>query len=168
MSGIKCIFAWQQKHRYTRMSNPIKLTIHRADTSSRLSIPMATATVRAGFPSPAQDYMSEDIDLNEVLIKNREATFYVRISGDSMTNAGIMDGDLAIVDKALEARDGDIVVAFIDGDFTIKQFRMDKSGLYGWLLPWNEHYPKILVNEENNFIIWGVVTYVIHAVLRHS
>ena len=150
------------------MSSNIKLTIHRADTSSRLPIPLAIASVKAGFPSPAQDYMSEDIDLNEVLIKNREATFYVRISGDSMTNAGIMDGDLAIVDKALEARDGDIVVAFIDGDFTIKQFRMDKSGQYGWLLPWNEHYPKILVNEENNFIIWGVVTYVIHAVLRHS
>ena len=77
MSEIKRIFAWQQKHRYTRMSNHIKLTIHRADTSSRLSIPMATATVRAGFPSPAQDYMSEDIDLNEVaaLLQARTEVF---------------------------------------------------------------------------------------------
>ena len=150
------------------MSSDIKLTIYRADTSSHVPIPLATASVKAGFPSPAQDYMSEDIDLNEVLVKNREATFYVRISGDSMAEAGIMDGDLAVVDKAIEAKDGDFVVAFIDGDFTIKQFRIDKSGQYGWLVPWNEHYPKIMVNEENNFIIWGVVTYVIHAILRHS
>ena len=115
------------------MSSDIKLTIYRADTSSHVPIPLATASVKAGFPSPAQDYMSEDIDLNEVLVKNREATFYVRISGDSMTEAGIMDGDLAVVDKAIEAKDGDFVVAFIDGDFTIKQFRIDKAdSTDGW------------------------------------
>lgn len=143
-------------------ASDIRLTFHKANTDSELLIPLAQSSVRAGFPSPAQDYMGEEIDLNKLLVRHREATFYVRISGESMTDAGILDGDLAVVDKELEARDGDFVIAYVDGEFTIKQFRMDESGTFGWLQPWNNHFPPIRVDASNDFIIWGVVTYVIH------
>jgi DNA polymerase V len=142
--------------------NNIRLTFHKANTDTDLAIPLAQSSVRAGFPSPAQDYMGEEIDLNKLIVRHREATFYVRVSGDSMTDAGILDGDLAVVDKELEAGDGDFVIAYVDGEFTIKQFRMDKSGTFGWLQPWNDHYPAIRVDASNDFMIWGVVTYVIH------
>ena len=142
--------------------NNIRLTFHKANTDTELAIPLAQSSVRAGFPSPAQDYMGEEIDLNKLIVRHREATFYVRVSGDSMTDAGILDGDLAVVDKELEAGDGDFVIAYVDGEFTIKQFRMDKSGTFGWLQPWNDHYPAIRVDASNDFMIWGVVTYVIH------
>ncbi len=142
----------------------IKLTFHKASTETVLAIPLAQSSVKAGFPSPAQDYMSEEIDLNRLLITHPEATFFVRISGDSMMDAGILDGDLAVVDKSLDASDGDFVIAFVDGDFTIKQFRLDASGNSGWLVPWNKRYPRIEVKSGEDFRIWGVVTYVIHAI----
>ena len=121
----------------------IKLTFHKASTETELAIPLAQSSVKAGFPSPAQDYM---------------------IEGDSMMDAGILDGDLAVVDKSLDASDGDFVIAFVDGDFTIKQFRLDASGNSGWLVPWNKRYPRIEVKSGEDFRIWGVVTYVIHAI----
>ena len=142
----------------------IKLTFHKASTETELAIPLAQSSVKAGFPSPAQDYMSEEIDLNRLLIPHPEATFFVRISGDSMMDAGILDGDLAVVDKSLDASDGDFVIAFVDGDFTIKQFRLDASGNSGWLVPWNKRDPRIEVKSGEDFRIWGVVTYVIHAI----
>ena len=142
----------------------IKLTFHKASTETVLAIPLAQSSVKAGFPSPAQDYMSEEIDLNRLLIPHPEATFFVRISGASMMAAGILDGDLAVVDKSLDASDGDFVIAFVDGDFTIKQFRLDASGNSGWLVPWNKRYPRIEVKSGEDFRIWGVVTYVIHAI----
>ena len=142
----------------------IKLTFHKASTETELAIPLAQSSVKAGFPSPAQDYMSEEIDLNRLLITHPEATFFVRISGDSMMDAGILDGDLAVVDKSLDASDGDFVIAFVDGDFTIKQFCLDASGNSGWLVPWNKRYPRIEVKSGEDFRIWGVVTYVIHAI----
>lgn len=148
------------------MKEQVRLTFHKVGLDTELSIPLAQNPVKAGFPSPAQDYMGDEIDLNKVLIRHREATFYVRVSGDSMTDAGILDGDLAVVDKEIDAQDGDFVIAFIDGDFTIKQFRKDKSRLFGWLVPWNEHYPRIRVDSSNYFIVWGVVTYVIHQMNR--
>ena len=147
------------------MKDDIRLTLHPASTDTALSIPLAQSSVRAGFPSPAQDYMGEEIDLNKVLVRHREATFYVRVSGESMTEAGILDGDLAVVDKELQAKDGDFVIAFVDGEFTIKEFRKDPTGDFGWLVPWNSQYPKIRVDASNEFIIWGVVTYVIHGFL---
>ena len=109
------------------MEDKIKLTIHAAGIEERLPIPLAGQSVKAGFPSPAQDYMEGEIDLNEVLIRHREATFYVRISGDSMTGAGILDGDLAIVDRQIEPSNGNFVIAFVDGEFTIKQLRSTKA-----------------------------------------
>lgn len=99
------------------MEDKIKLTIHAVGIGERLPIPLAGQSVKAGFPSPAQDYMEGEIDLNEVLIRHREATFYVRISGDSMTGAGILDGDLAIVDRQIEPSNGNFVIAFVDGEY---------------------------------------------------
>ena len=144
----------------------LRLTFHPAATGPRVLVPLATDAVKAGFPSPSENYLAPEIDLNDLLIQHREATFYVRISGDSMTDAGILDGDLAVVDKSLAAKDGDIVIAFVNGEFTIKQFRIDKNRTRGWLVPWNDRYPRIEVNADDDFRIWGVVTHVIHS-LRH-
>ena len=108
--------------------------------------------------------MEGEIDLNDILVRHREATFYVRVSGDSMQDAGILDGDLAIVDRQIEPSNGNFVIAFVDGEFTIKQFKMDESGAFGWLIPWNKNFAPIRVDETNRFMIWGVVTYVIHQI----
>lgn len=143
------------------MMEDIKLQIYSADLSTVLELPFADGGIKAGFPSPVQDYLTDSIDLNRDIIKNKESTFYARVSGDSMKDAGISDGDIAVVDKALEAKDGDFVVAFIDGDFTIKQFKIDKSGEYGWLIPYNSDYYPIKVTTDNNFLIWGVITFTI-------
>lgn len=113
----------------------IKLTMYSADLSSELSLPFADQGVRAGFPSPAQDYMTDSIDLNRELIRHPATTFYARASGDSMKDCGIDDGDLLVIDKALEPQDGDIVVAFIDGEFTLKTVRFDDKEKCIWLVP---------------------------------
>ena len=115
--------------------NKIKLTFHPAEFGAKMPIPLAEQSVKAGFPSPAQDYMEGEIDLNDILVRHREATFYVRISGDSMQDAGILDGDLAVVDRQIEPSNGNFVIAFVDGEFTIKQFKIDESGTFGWLIP---------------------------------
>jgi len=120
--------------------NKIKLTFHPAEFGAKTPIPLAEQSVKAGFPSPAQDYMEGEIDLNDILVRHREATFYVRISGDSMQDAGILDGDLAVVDRQIEPSNGNFVIAFVDGEFTIKQFKMDESGTFGWLIPWNKNF----------------------------
>lgn len=144
----------------------IKLTMYSADLSSELSLPFADQGVRAGFPSPAQDYMTDSIDLNRELIRHPATTFYARASGDSMKDCGIDDGDLLVIDKALEPQDGDIVVAFIDGEFTLKTVRFDDNEKCIWLVPANEVYSPIKITEENNFLIWGVLTYNIKRQLR--
>lgn len=141
--------------------NDVKLRIYSADVSTVLELPFADGGIKAGFPSPAQDYLTDAIDLNRDIIKHKESTFYARVSGDSMKDAGISDGDIVVVDKALDARDGDFVVAFIDGDFTIKQFKLDKSGESGWLVPYNSDYSPIKVTADNDFLIWGVITFTI-------
>lgn len=141
--------------------NEVKLHIYSADVSTVLELPFADGGIKAGFPSPAQDYLTDAIDLNRDIIKHKESTFYARVSGDSMKDAGIGDGDIVVVDKALDAKDGDFVVAFIDGDFTIKQFKMDQSGEFGWLVPYNSDYSPIRVTADNDFQIWGVITFTI-------
>jgi len=115
--------------------------------------------ISAGFPSPANDYLESGIDLNKELIRNPEATFFGRVKGMSMKDAGIDDGDVLIVDKSISARNGMIAVCFIDGDFTLKKIRLEKNSIT--LIPANEQYPTIEVSEENDFLIWGIVTYVI-------
>lgn len=140
--------------------------MYSADLSSFLPLPYADQGVRAGFPSPAQDYLSESIDLNRELVRHPATTFYARACGDSMKDCGIDDGDLLVIDKSLEPHDGDIVVAFIDGDFTLKKVKFDDENKCIWLVPANDEYSPIKITEDNNFLIWGVLTYSIKRQLR--
>lgn len=140
--------------------------MYSADLSSSLPLPYADQGVRAGFPSPAQDYLSESIDLNRELVRHPATTFYARACGDSMKDCGIDDGDLLVIDKSLEPHDGDIVVAFIDGDFTLKKVKFDDENKCIWLVPANDEYSPIKITEDNNFLIWGVLTYSIKRQLR--
>lgn len=146
------------------MKDEIKLfDITPLDGNSALSLPFADGGIKAGFPSPAQDYMRDSIDLNEEIVKHKETTFYARVSGDSMIGAGIFDGDLVVVDRSLEARSGDLIVAYIDGEFTLKTYKLDPYKQCAWLIPANPRYPKIQVTQNNDFMIWGVVTHSIRS-----
>lgn len=119
-------------------------------------------SVSAGFPSPAADYMDTKLDLNELCVQNPSATFFIRVSGDSMQGAGIHDGDILIVDKSLDAKPRDVIVAVVDGEFLVK--RLCRQGNMVFLAAENFHYPPILIEENTNFQVWGVVTKVIHTV----
>tara|TARA_Y100000768_G_scaffold368189_1_gene331924 strand:+ start:420 stop:851 length:432 start_codon:yes stop_codon:yes gene_type:complete len=118
--------------------------------------------ISAGFPSPADDFKEVRISLDKELIKNKEATFYARVSGDSMVGAGLDDGDLLVIDRSLNPENGKIAVCFIDGDFTVKRIKKEKGKFY--LIPENKKYKAIELNEDNELIIWGVVEYVIKKV----
>lgn len=139
----------------------IRLHIYSADTDTILPLPFADEGIRAGFPSPAQDYITESIDLNKELIQNKETTFYARVEGNSMVGAGIYDGDYVVIDKSLEASDGDYIAAYVDGEFTLKQFKRDTQHNCAWLIPYNPEFKPIKVTAENNFMVWGVVTNII-------
>tara|TARA_R110002072_G_scaffold288828_1_gene455109 strand:- start:6653 stop:7102 length:450 start_codon:yes stop_codon:yes gene_type:complete len=138
------------------------LEIFSSDTDSVLDLPVVDAGISAGFPSPAEDFLDASIDLNKALIKNKAATFYGRVKGDSMVGAGLSNGDLLIIDKSLEPTDGRIAVCFIDGDFTVKRIKIEKDVI--WLVAENKNYQPIKVTSENDFTIWGVVTNVIKSV----
>lgn len=127
-------------------------------------IPLFSEPVEAGFPSPADDYIDCTIDLNEHLIKNPPATFMVRVRGSSMLDAGIQSGDLLIIDKSLDAADGDIVIAAVDGQFTVKRFRRRGTSLK--LLAANPKQPEIVIGTDTEVEIWGVVIHVIHSPRR--
>ena len=124
-------------------------------------IPLLTDSVSAGFPSPADDYTEENIDLNEHLISNPFSTFFLRVKGDSMINAGIKDQDLIIVDKSLTAKPGNIIIAMIDGEFTIKRLSIKNNELY--LKAENHNYPDFRFKNHIDIQIWGVVIYSIHS-----
>ena len=134
-----------------------------AEIGESVTLPYYPEGIRAGFPSPATDYEEESIDLNRELIRHREATFFARVKGDSMIDAGYMPGDLLVVDKSLDPQDGDVVVAYVDGGFTIKELDLSQrdKGIV-WLVPHNEAYQRIKISEEQMGVIWGVVTYCIH------
>lgn len=120
---------------------------------------MAQEGIHAGFPSPANDYMTQAIDLNRELVRHPAATFYGRVVGDSMIDAGVEEGDILVIDKSLDAQDGDMAVCFVDGEFTLKHLRLHAGGIS--LVPANKKYPVIEVGEGTDFKMWGVVTYVI-------
>ena len=120
---------------------------------------MAQDGIHAGFPSPATDYMTQAIDLNKELVRHPAATFYGRVVGDSMIDAGVEEGDILVIDKSLEAREGDMAVCFVDGEFTLKHLYFHDGGVT--LRPANRNYPEIEVGEGVDFTMWGVVTYVI-------
>ena len=139
-----------------------KLTFLKPDFESELRIPYIDFGVSAGFPSPAMDFMETAIDLNKALSENPLATFYIKVDGNSMIDAGINDKDVLVVDRSIEPQNNKIAICFIDGEFTVKRIQLDKDCLY--LMPENPNYPPIKVTEENQLIIWGIVTYVIKKV----
>ncbi len=135
--------------------------LHRfIEQGSSCALPLFTAKVSAGFPSPADDYIDSKLDLNEYLIHNPSATFFARASGDSMIGAGIHDGDLLIVDKSIQPIHGKIVIAVVYGELTVKRLHIDAKKTL--LLAENPEYPSIELTEEQEVRIWGVVTNVIH------
>lgn len=140
----------------------VKIELFPVETRSCLRIPYAGTRISAGFPSPADDYMEGVIDLNRELVKNPASTFYARVTGLSMIEAGISNGDILIVDKSLTPANGKIAVCFVDGEFTLKRISITTEGMY--LLPANASFKPIRITEENNFTVWGVVTYVIKKV----
>lgn len=130
--------------------------IRQIDSVTQMEIPLATERVRAGFPSPAQDYIDKKVDLNEHLIKNETATFIVRVDSQSMLNVGIDINDELIVDRSIEAKHRDIVIVWVDNEFTVKRLIKDAKGC--WLKAENDDYPDIHPLEGQQFEIWGVVT----------
>ena len=127
-----------------------------------LDIPFYQSNVSAGFPSPAEDFMELDLNLQEYLVQHPSATFCVKVTGDSMQNAGIFSGDVMVVDRALEPKNKTIVLAVLDGEFTVKRIR--KKGDLLFLNPENDNFKPIEITQEMNFKVWGVVTHIIHKV----
>ncbi len=134
--------------------------------TTHMLVPYALEKISAGFPSPAQDYIDKALDMNEHLIKNETATFIVKVASLSMLNAGIDIDDELIVDRSLDAKHGDIVVALIDDDFTVKRLMIDESGQ--WLKAENPEYKNIYLSDGQELIIWGVVTCIIKMTRRTS
>ena len=144
------------------VNNNAKLTFYTPDTEGGAALPLASHSVSAGFPSPALDFMEYTIDLNKHLTRNALSTFYIKVEGSSMTNAGIDDGDMLVVDRSLEAHDGRIAICLIDGEFTVKRLKLETDCLF--LMPENPVYQPIKVTDDNQLVIWGIVTYVIKRV----
>lgn len=138
----------------TQAASPLRFVLP-SDVEERIALPVFSTAVRAGFPSPADDYVEHRLDLND-LVLHKEATFYAWVKGDSMQDFNIHDGDLLMIDKSVEAETGDVVVAEVDGSFTVK-----KVGK-GVLLAGNPAFPPIAINPDTGVQIWGVVVRVIH------
>ncbi|MCB0685179.1 MAG: translesion error-prone DNA polymerase V autoproteolytic subunit [Saprospiraceae bacterium] len=122
---------------------------------TELELPLYSTKVPAGFPSPAEEYLGDCLDLNQFLLKNPDSSFFARVEGDSMIDAGILAGDLVVIDRSISAKDGHIVIAAIDNEFTIKRLST-KDGIR--LVPENKKYNEIILNGEVELVIWGVVT----------
>ncbi len=137
----------------------IQLTICKADTSTDITLPMPESSISAGFPSPADDYIELSIDLNKELITHPSSTFFGRVKGYSMKDAGIEEGDILVIDKSLSPKSGSVAVCFIDGEFTVKRLKNIKNNLY--LIPENPEFKPLKITNDNNFQVWGIVTYVI-------
>ena len=139
-----------------------KLTFLKPKKGNSIGQWLVEQGISAGFPSPADDFKEIRISLDSELVKNKEATFYAKVSGDSMVGAGLDDGDLLVIDRSLNPENGKIAVCVLDGEFTVKRIKKEKSKLY--LIPENKKYKPIELKEENELIIWGVVEYVIKKV----
>ena len=138
------------------------IEILRADIVNKQELPLYLSRIKAGFPSPAEDYLDKKLDLNDHLIKHPASTFCVKVKGDSMVGAGINSGDILIVDRSLEPKDKRIIVAVVDGEFTVK--RISKMGEKLSLLSENPKYDPIAIKDGMDFEVWGVVVHVIHSV----
>ena len=136
--------------------------IFKCDVKTKRELPLFLSRIRAGFPSPADDYLDKKLDLNEFLIKHPASTFYVKVKGDSMIKAGIYSGDILVVDRSLDPKDKKIVVAVVNGEFTVKRVRKKNEKLF--LVSENDSYEPIEIKEDMDFQVWGVVLHVIHSV----
>lgn len=134
--------------------------IYRPSMATFQPLPEFLSVIQAGFPSPAEDYAERSLDLNELMVKHPAATFFVKVEGESMCDANIHSGDILVVDRSLEASNGQIIVAIINGEFTVKRMRITQEGIL--LVPENPSYPVLKVHPESDFQVWGVVTYVVH------
>ncbi len=141
------------------MSKKQALIFYKPDQNAPSELVIVNEGIAAGFPSPASDFKETRISLDKTLIKNKDATFYARVRGDSMIDAGLDDGDLLVIDRSLLSENKKIAVCFIDGEFTVKRLKIEKNSIT--LLPENSKYKPITVTDKNDFMIWGMVTYVI-------
>lgn len=155
------------------MSENMVLSEVPVENSPEFDVPMASEGIHAGFPSPAQDYMNKSIDLNRELVSHPAATFYGRVVGDSMIDAGVSEGDILVIDRSLEPREGEMAVCFLDGEFALKYVSRhapegcrNSSGNSLWLLPANPKYRPIEVTSCSDFTVWGIVTYIIKKIHR--
>lgn len=137
-----------------------KLLFYPCKEEKSTPLPLFSSSVEAGFPSPADDYLEKSLDLNELIVDHPAATFFVRVQGNSMEGANIYAGDILVVDRSIEAKSGQVVVAHLDGEFTLKRISIEEKKIF--LLPENPDFPVIEVDQEREFAIWGVVTFVIH------
>ena len=138
------------------------MEIYKCGLTTKRELPLFLSRIPAGFPSPADDYLDKKLDLNDHLIKHPAATFFVKVKGDSMIKVGIHSGDILVVDRSLEPQDKKIVVAMLNGDFTVKRVCKMYDKLY--LVSENDNYAPIEIKQEEDFQIWGVVIHVIHSV----
>ena len=135
------------------------IDIFNSDISTCTPLPYANEGIQAGFPSTAQDYINETIDLNRELIKHPAATFFGRVSGDSMIEEGIEEGDILVIDKSLEPIDGDLAVCCVESDFTLKRISIEGNCIK--LIASNQAFKPIEITADDSFYIWGIVTYTI-------
>ena len=141
------------------MAKKRNMAFLKPEISVPLEIPLAESGVHAGFPSPADDFLEGSLDLNRLVIRHPEATFFARVEGDSMKDEGIVEGDILVVDKSIEPYDGCLAVAVVDGEFTLKRVRMEPDKIL--LVPANPKYKVIEISPENEFAVWGVVNWVL-------
>lgn len=146
------------KFKYLNTSK--KLQFYAIEEASFDEITLYGDGVPAGFPSPADDYLDMDLNLHDYLVQHPSATFCVRAIGDSMVDAGIQSSDVMVIDRALTPKNNDIILAVVNGEFTVKRIKKSEDELY--LMPANENYKPMKITEEMNFQVWGVVTFIIH------
>lgn len=136
------------------------VAISQPSQEASFSLPAFLSPVQAGFPTPADDYVDDKLDLNELVIQRPAATFFVRVEGESMRDANVFSGDILVVDRSLEAKSGNIIVANINGEFTVKRLMIQGQNAY--LQPENPKFAAMKIGPDTDFQVWGVVTYVIH------
>lgn len=142
-----------------KLHSSSNIDIYSAMTDIELELPLIPQGISAGFPSPALDFDDLKIDLNKHLIQHPAATYFGRVKGDSMSEVGIEDGDLIVIDKSIEATNGKIAVCYVDGEYTLKKVKLENNEC--WLIPANKNYKPLKITPENDFLIWGIVKHVI-------
>lgn len=138
----------------------LSLKFYLPETESSEKHDLFADHIPAGFPSPAEDFLEKRLDLNDYLVKNKEATFLVKVTGESMQDAGIFDGDVLVVDRSVDAVSGKIVLCVLNGEFTVKRLLIENDRVV--LMPANEAFDPIDITDGTDFRIWGVVTFALH------